>query len=369
MKLVFFHNTIPEYRYRFFNEISNIADTKFVISDFNLSKATYGNNFNRKELNNLFICNVSDNTTVIDAINVSDFVIIQPPDSFKEIILAYREFVLAKKFKKRTALFWEKWNPPKKYKSNIHLLKEKIHDIVVIPLVRNVDVCLASGILAKKYFVNLGVKEDNVQIVGDCSSVPGCDYEDLREKYSISNDDFVFLYLGRLIERKGIMVLLEAFNNLKKDSAYEHSWLVIGGDGPLKENAEKYCATNKISNVVFTGFVEQKLRQNYFMMCNAFVLPSYFYGGITEAWGLTINEAMYFGKPVLATTACGSAFDLINDKTGIMVEQDNIIDLQEALKSMCIHKYSAEEIVKFITNYSEKSVAINMAKVLEEFVK
>ena len=82
-----------------------------------------------------------------------------------------------------------------------------------------------------------------------------------------------------------------------------------------------------------------------------FVLPSYAYLGTSEAWGLTVNEALEQGTPVVATTVVGAAYDLLDGNCGDMVEENNIESLANGIRkylridkndieNVCIEKYS-----------------------------
>ncbi len=62
-----------------------------------------------------------------------------------------------------------------------------------------------------------------------------------------------------------------------------------------------------------------------YQLCDVFVLPS---TGPRESWGLGINEAMASGKPVIASSNCGSATDLIKDgENGYIFKSGDVQDL------------------------------------------
>ena len=66
----------------------------------------------------------------------------------------------------------------------------------------------------------------------------------------------VILYVGQLIERKGIQYLISAYELLKRD--YNDACLVIVGDGPLKDELQEVCIEQNIDDVIFTGWVSEK---------------------------------------------------------------------------------------------------------------
>jgi glycosyltransferase involved in cell wall biosynthesis len=72
------------------------------------------------------------------------------------------------------------------------------------------------------------------------------------------------------------------------------------------------------------------------------VLPS---KGPNETWGLCLNEAMAAGKPVIATDACGAAYDLIEEnKTGYMIGRNDQSALQEKMNYFAAGKERAMEM-------------------------
>ena len=75
----------------------------------------------------------------------------------------------------------------------------------------------------------------------------------------------------------------------------------------------------------------------YFSQCDIFVHPGTFYEGRTDVWGLTINEALQFGKVIISTNAVGSAYDLINENNGFMVEESNVDELRQAIINISNH--------------------------------
>ncbi len=134
--------------------------------------------------------------------------------------------------------------------------------------------------------------------------------------------DFNVLFVGRLIERKGLIFLLEAFKNvLQKHSNIK---LTIVGSGPQESELKKFCKQNNISkNVNFTGMVEHKNIHKIYSQSSVFVLPS-----IEEALANVTQEALASGLPVI-TTKTGAA-ELIHNN-GFIVEKQNSKQIEKAL--------------------------------------
>lgn len=102
------------------------------------------------------------------------------------------------------------------------------------------------------------------------------------------------LFLGRIEERKGLIYLLRAYKILEKN--FSNLRLIIGGEGPLKSDSEKWVKKNKLKNVVFEGRVREERAPAYYASCDIFCSPAIF----GESFGLVLVEAMACGKPVVA---------------------------------------------------------------------
>jgi phosphatidylinositol alpha-mannosyltransferase len=100
------------------------------------------------------------------------------------------------------------------------------------------------------------------------------------------------LFVGRVEERKGLIYLLKAFSILKRK--YQNLRLIVAGDGPERENCQKFVKENNLKDVIFLGNVEKELPSLY-ATCDIFCAPSIF----GESFGLVILEAMASGKPVV----------------------------------------------------------------------
>jgi len=125
----------------------------------------------------------------------------------------------------------------------------------------------------------------------------------LRAKLSLG-DRKVILYLARLEEEKGGDYLIGAFTHLNLEDAV----LVVVGDGSLRETLEALARQQGVQERVrFVGYVPPEETQIYYAIAEVYVLPSVTMPTGKEPWGLTVNEAMNQGVPVVASEAVGAA--------------------------------------------------------------
>jgi glycosyltransferase involved in cell wall biosynthesis len=166
-----------------------------------------------------------------------------------------------------------------------------------------------------------------------------CDYDLMlrvkisREQLKSRNRKYTFLYLGRIIQLKGIEILIKAFYELRKNR--DDVLLLICGDGPFRKHCQNMAEKLGIPSVEFIGPVNHDEVANIYKLADVFVLPTYFCGVMYESWGLVINEALSMSLPVITTTAVGAAFDLIIEGyNGFVVKENDVKDLYEAMNKI-----------------------------------
>ncbi len=116
---------------------------------------------------------------------------------------------------------------------------------------------------------------------------------------------FTFLFSGALIPRKGVTVLAEAFRRV---AALEpRARLLILGEGPLRKEMQRRLGDSRRS-VTFLGNQPYDHVPSVYRLADAFVFPTQH-----DGWGMVLNEAMAAGLPVITTSSCGAAHDLVRE--------------------------------------------------------
>jgi glycosyltransferase involved in cell wall biosynthesis len=114
------------------------------------------------------------------------------------------------------------------------------------------------------------------------------------------------VFSGRLIERKGLDVLLDALLLLRKRET--EFFLVVEGDGPLRsQHVARVADAGLADRVWFAGFRQMNEHSYLLSVADVVVVPS-----TQDPWGLVVHEGMLMGKPVCASDAVGSAMDRID---------------------------------------------------------
>ncbi len=196
------------------------------------------------------------------------------------------------------------------------------------PLVRHVyrhaDAVVTYGEHVRRYVARYRGRDDDVVIAPQSveaelfgRTVGGEEIAAWRAESGLPADGPLVLYVGRLVEEKGVRVLLDAWRDLTTSAPA--ATLVAIGDGPL---AGELAAT---PGARLLGPLARERLPVAYAAADALVLPSIPTPRFREPWGLVCNEALHQATPVVATTAVGAvAGGLVRDgETGLVVRPDD----------------------------------------------
>lgn len=171
-----------------------------------------------------------------------------------------------------------------------------------------------AGIRQQDYMVSLGVPAGVItqgyDVVDNLHFSLGADaarLDSAQQRLRLGLPDQYFLVSSRLIEKKNLLRVFDAYG-LYVQQQGSRAWdLVVVGDGPLKSlYEEKIAALGLADQVLLTGYRGYQDLPAYYGLANAFIL-----GSSSDQWGLVVNEAMAAGLPVLVSDRCGCSPDLV----------------------------------------------------------
>lgn len=182
-------------------------------------------------------------------------------------------------------------------------------------IINRMSVALASGELQKEIFDNIGYR-GQVYLTGGV----GIFNKQLRKKTTRQHpENKKYLYVGRLIDCKNLIFLIQEFNRNGKS-------LTLVGAGEQEHELKKMAQ----SNISFLGFVPNEQLPEIYQAHDVFILPSK-----SEVWGLVLEEAIYWGLPVIVSDHVGSYKDLVlKHHTGCVFELDNADSFRQAIDRM-----------------------------------
>ena len=175
------------------------------------------------------------------------------------------------------------------------------------------------------------------------------------------NDHRMILYVGRIIQCKGIDVLIRACEGMPDDVGV----YLIGG-----KESEPYATIAKnahMTNLHYIDHIPLGILKYYYMAADVFVLPTR-----GDTWGLVINEAMTYGLPVITTKKCVAGLQLIeNDENGFLIDSEDSVDLNEKMRYLLergdIRKKMSQNNIDKIKDYTFEKMAATVFEYLNEF--
>lgn len=231
---------------------------------------------------------------------------------------------------------------------------------------------IANGQLTKEYLISQGVKPDVIFTGGMCA-----DSENLSKSVSSMGIDericfkrhigiptdsgLVYLYVGQLIERKGVRYLLNVWKDHIKQ--YKKDILLIAGGGDLLERFKTDFVD--IRSIVFTGPIDYSLIYKCYAISDVFIIPT-----LEDNWSLVVPEAMACGLPIACSIYNGCYPELvIKDYNGCTFDPLDASSIKETLSYF--HDVDLERFgnnsKKIESNYSPWNTAKNIIKAIDAY--
>jgi len=163
----------------------------------------------------------------------------------------------------------------------------------------------------------------------------------IREKWGLEKDNYI-LYLGRIVPEKGGRYLIEAYKQVRTDKK-----LVIAGGSSDTDDfmSELKNMAKDDDRIIFTGFVQGRVKHELYSNAYIYVLPSEL-----EGMPLSLLEAMSYGNCCL-TSDISENVEVVENKA-ITFRKGDINDLKNKLEMLCDHP----DIVQIYKDGAEKFI-------------
>jgi len=189
--------------------------------------------------------------------------------------------------------------------------KHSIRYFFLKTVFKNASVIFNVGEQNKKFYQSFGISDDKLIMMPfavdndyfmNYKQIHNIDIIEEKRKLSISEDEKIILFSGKLIDIKQPKLLIKALANCKQN--YK---MIFLGDGEEREECELLAKQLNV-NALFLGFINQAEIPKYYWLTDIFVLPSKL-----EPWGLSLNEAMCCECAVIVSDQVGAKDDLVED--------------------------------------------------------
>jgi len=190
--------------------------------------------------------------------------------------------------------------------------------------------------------VSMGLPKEKVVKISPFIDVEGYRIEGengIRERYGIGKDEFLILCVSRIDPRKGQELLIEAVDKMAQENGMRRFRCVFVGNGSFSKELLKTARSERLqklmdsvrergldNRVMFTGKVNDEDLHRLYDASDVVVQPSF-----QEGFGLTMSEAMVFGKPVIGSRVGGLPDQIEDGKNGYLFEKGNADQLKDRL--------------------------------------
>lgn len=177
----------------------------------------------------------------------------------------------------------------------------------------------------------------------------------------------VFLYVGRITQRKGLKPLLKACATLKQQGYTDYTLLIIGvGDqeAELRSLAQSYGIEEQLQ---WEGWVDYGRLGAYFQQADVFVFPTY-----EDVWGMVVPEAMVFGKPILCSNGAAACELVQTNENGFVFDPHDSDAIAKGMQYFLDHPERIEPMGsrsrQIIANHNPETAAqafVEMTQIMQ----
>ena len=151
------------------------------------------------------------------------------------------------------------------------------------------------------------------------------DQTDARQSLGLGADDRIVVYVGRIVEAKGMRELVGAAQQLCRDDPRLR--VVVIGDGVMKAELEALIQSSGMAGCIrLTGGLEPHQVAQWICAADLLTLPSW-----SEGYPNVVVEALACGRPVVATDVGGTR-EIVNPENGLLIPRKDVVALQAALR-------------------------------------
>lgn len=179
-----------------------------------------------------------------------------------------------------------------------------------------------------------------------------------RRSFGLTNNDIIFVTIGRLIPRKNNLQLIRIMHDILNENVK----LIIIGAGPEENLLKQECSKRNLNNrITFTGHVGEVEKYKVLKMSDIFVSASKH-----EGFGLVFIEAMQNGLPVVCYNNGGQVEYLENEKTGFLITTGDTEQFKKSCSALVKNPELRKKIGRFNLSVSKQYSAGRCASEYED---
>ncbi len=187
------------------------------------------------------------------------------------------------------------------------------------------------------------------------SSLTKKELENNSKKINIDTNNTIIV-VGQYYDYKGLDIALE----VAKESPNQKYRFI--GSGKRSEKLKNTVEKLHLSNVEVIPFLQKEELFKEFQNCKSLLLTSR-----NECWGLVVNEALSFGCPIIASSGCGAAEEMLSSVSpDFLVNNNSIEDYLEIINKKVFNTKLKDNLIKKNRTYSIERSVEETAKVLSD---
>lgn len=219
-----------------------------------------------------------------------------------------------------------------------------------------------NGIETKTYLENFGFPKNKLFLGNMAADTEGLKLamskvnetkvQKIKEKYNIKG--LVFLYVGQLIPRKGVMEMLENWRMFSSNEKEVN--LLLVGDGEQLQDVKDYVKNYDLHTVKVLGSIDYSNVSTIYALSDIFIIPT-----LEDNWSLVVPEAMSCGLPILSSKYNGCWPELVKPENGWVFDplnKNNFTEtLVKAIENIEKWKEMGEASQKIVKDFSPEKIA------------
>ncbi len=236
----------------------------------------------------------------------------------------------------------------------------------VLNVLNNVDYVVSNSNFTKDLATEIGVNPEKILVIN-----PGIEpIKDIDKKSQTEAEKLLrnkkpkIITVARFDKRKNHEKVIMAIKNLKQ--IYPNIIYICVGYGEEEENIKKLISElNLNANVLLIKNASQNLTNALISKSNIFVMPSIIHKKSVEGFGISFIEAAELGIPSIGGKDGGASDAIINDKTGLIVDGNNLDEIYSSINKLL----ERNKFIEFGKNAKENSKNFYWDKIIKKYLE
>lgn len=251
------------------------------------------------------------------------------------------------------------------YGEDITLYPKKFPSRILVKLIlKSVTDIICQSKFLESEIKKLGVKSKKFHIIPmgtKAKDFKPRDKNKARKKLSLPQNKKIMLFVGHLVERKGIKYLIHAMSSIIKKEKNSRCYII--GTGYQEKSLKKLAEDKGLGNYVeFLGQKTNAEVAEYMNASDLLVLPS-----LNEGLPVVVYEALSCGTPVVATRVAGTP-ELVDSDVGFLAKPENTGDLQEKILLALNKKWNTKKMLARAKEFSTEVTAKRVRDVYDSIL-